>query len=111
MSTSGAPTSRPVRPPPPARLHLNFNSTGPDQARSTLTDHHFLQPNVTPKNTVNDPGDPAAHNAEFHLCELPPDVPPHLLRYLPNINYSDALGDRRFAVLVTAARCVFGLWC
>lgn len=59
---------------------------------------------TTPTHTVNDPGDLAEHNAEFHCLELPHDLPPHLLRYLPNLNYSDALGDRRFAVLVTAAR-------
>lgn len=35
---------------------------------------------------------------------LPHDLPPHLLRYLPNLNYSDALGDKRYAVIVTAAR-------
>lgn len=36
--------------------------------------------------TVNDPGDSGAqHNAEFHLLELPRDVPPHLLKYLPNL--------------------------
>ncbi len=56
--------------------------------------------------TVKDPGsdDPEAHNAEFHFVELPPETPPHLLKYLPNLTYSDALENRRFAVLVTAKR-------
>jgi hypothetical protein len=71
----------------------------PPPSPHTHTPTHIL--------SVQDPGDPSFHNAEFHLCELPPDIPSHLIRLLPNLQYSDALGDRRFAVLVTAARSVY----
>ena len=65
-----------------------------------------LPPSLLPpiKTTVNDSRAPDSYNAEFHLCELPCDLPPHLLRFVPNLHFSDSLGNRRYCVLVTAAK-------
>ncbi|TFJ81971.1 hypothetical protein NSK_006639 [Nannochloropsis salina CCMP1776] len=52
----------------------------------------------------NDPHSPEKYNAEFHLCELPSDLPPHLLRFIPNLHFAQGIGSRRFCVLVTASK-------